>query len=85
MIFHEGRTPNYQGTITMGDPEDMMRVQEIRKMISDVNKFHRETGKDSRFYVKLQGRGPRLGNRRYNQSLPLQFARTADIYIYERR
>jgi hypothetical protein len=51
----------------------------VRTLIRLENKY---TG--SKKYVKLQGRGPRLGNRRYNQSLPLPLAKTADVYIYER-
>tara|TARA_B110000503_G_scaffold131338_1_gene205793 strand:- start:80 stop:280 length:201 start_codon:yes stop_codon:yes gene_type:complete len=36
-----------------------------------------------RQYVKLQGRGPRPSNR-YHQSLPLNMATSADVYIYSR-
>ena len=36
-------------------------------------------------YVKLQGRGPRAHNgRRYDQGLPLAYAVTADVYVYDR-
>ena len=48
----------------------------LRTLVSAENK-HLGTKK----YVKLQGRGPRLG--KYNQSLPLPLALTADVYVYE--
>ena len=35
-------------------------------------------------YIKLQGRGHRMGVRRYNDSLPLKFSDTADVYMYAR-
>jgi hypothetical protein len=49
----------------------------VRILVSFSNKY-----KGTKKYVKLQGRGPRLG--KYNQSLPLPLAKTADVYIYER-
>jgi hypothetical protein len=49
----------------------------VRILVSISNKY-----KGTKKYVKLQGRGPRLG--KYNQSLPLPLAKTADVYIYER-
>jgi hypothetical protein len=52
-------------------------LKALRKLVSAENK-HLGTTK----YVKLQGRGPRLG--KYNQSLPLPLANTADVYVYER-
>ena len=52
----------------------------VRMLVRLENKY-----KGTKKYVKLQGRGPRLGNRRYNQSLPLPLAVYADAYIYERR
>jgi hypothetical protein len=49
----------------------------VRMLVKFSNKY-----KGTKKYVKLQGRGPRLG--KYNQSLPLPLALTADVYIYER-
>lgn len=49
----------------------------IRMLVNFSNKY-----KGTKKYVKLQGRGPRLG--KYNQSLPLTLAKTADVYIYNR-
>ena len=51
----------------------------VRMLVRLENKY-----KGTKKYVKLQGRGPRLGNPRYNQSLPLPLAIYADAYIYER-
>ena len=51
----------------------------VRMLVRLENKY-----KGTKKYVKLQGRGPRLGNARYNQSLPLPLAVYADAYIYER-
>lgn len=45
-----------------------------------------------RYYVKCQGRGPRVKHalaqgshrRRYDQSLPLSLAEKMDVYVYQR-
>jgi hypothetical protein len=74
------RTSNYVMTVELENGkanDDLLTL--VRTLIRLENKY---TG--SKKYVKLQGRGPRLGNRRYNQSLPLPLAKTADVYIYER-
>jgi hypothetical protein len=74
------RTTNYVMTVDLENGkanDDLLTL--VRTLIRLENKY---TG--SKKYVKLQGRGPRLGNRRYNQSLPLPLAKTADVYIYER-
>lgn len=84
MIFHKGRTKRYLGTIRLDDQKDLAYVASLRSNVKEVNDFYSEKGSKSRFYIKLQGRGPRLGNLRYNQSLPLSFAETADVYMYER-
>ena len=74
------RTSNYVMTVNLVDGKsDNAHLNLVRTLIRLENKY---TG--SKKYVKLQGRGPRLGNRRYNQSLPLTLARRADVYIYER-
>lgn len=82
MIIKENRTASYIGTVDLSDQNDMSLVKGIRKLVKEANQ-NRSFGPKS-MYVKLQGRGPRLGKRRYNQSLPLQFAKTADVYIYGR-
>lgn len=82
MIIKENRTASYIGTVDLADQEDMSLVKGIRKLVKEANQ-NRSFGPKS-MYVKLQGRGPRLGKRRYNQSLPLRFAKTADVYIYGR-
>lgn len=74
------RTDAYVMTVKLVNGKcDDERLQLLRTLVRIANK---NTG--SKKYVKLQGRGPRLGNRRYNQSLPLPLAERADVYIYER-
>jgi hypothetical protein len=60
--------------------EGVDKVKALRELVKLSNKTFGETK-----YVKLQGRGHRLGNRRYNQSLPLKYAERADVYVYIRR
>lgn len=78
------RTEKYRYTVDMknGKPvgSDFVTVTALRKYISYLN---RENG--TKLYVKLQGRGARKVNgRKYFQSLPLEFATHADVYVYER-
>lgn len=78
------RTELYHFTVKMyeGKPVggDALRVKHLREAISQLNKYHTQ-----KLYVKLQGRGPRRGVRSYCQSLPLGYAKSADVYVYERR
>ncbi len=74
------RTTAYVMTVDLVNGKADNEVLNLVKML--VRLANKNTG--SKKYVKLQGRGPRLGNRRYNQSLPLPLAKTADVYIYER-
>jgi len=71
------RTDRYRFTVSMQDGkpvgEDAKRVEALRKTV-------RGTGQ----YVKLQGRGHRHGVYRFNQSLPLMLAKSADVYVYDR-
>jgi len=78
------RTQNYRYTVKMKDGKpvgcDLSMVTALRQFVSFLNKSN-----GSKLYVKLQGRGPRKVNgRKYFQSLPLKFAETADVYVYER-
>ena len=74
------RTSNYVMTVELENGKANDEVLNLVKML--VRLENEYTG--SKKYVRLQGRGPRLGNRRYNQSLPLPRAKTADVYVYER-
>jgi len=78
------RTSAYKFTVQMKDGQpvgkDADLVRGLRLVVKMGNLAYGTTN-----YVKLQGRGHRMGNRRYNQSLPLQYAETADVYVYERR
>lgn len=75
------RTSNYVMTVDLvnGKSDDPL-LSLVRTLVHLENKY---TG--SRKYVKLQGRGPRLGIRRYNDSIPLPLAQRADVYVYERK
>lgn len=74
------RTDAYVMTVKLTNGKcDDERLQLLRTLVRLANK---NTG--SKKYVKLQGRGPRLGIRRYNQALPLKLAERADVYVYER-
>lgn len=77
------RTTAYRFTVQMKDGQpvgpDAEAVKDLREFISFKNKTS-----DIKRYVKLQGRGHRRGVYRYNQSLPLQYASYADVYVYNR-
>lgn len=75
------RTTNYVMTVDLenGKSNDEL-LNLVRMLVRLENKY-----KGTKKYVKLHGRGPRLGNPRYNQSLPLPLAIAADVYIYEQR
>jgi hypothetical protein len=79
----KNRTDAYRFTVQMenGKPiaEQNHLVQALRAVIAA-----EDTWNGTKRYVKLQGRGPRFGNRRYNQSLPLGLSVSADVYVYQR-
>jgi hypothetical protein len=82
------RTKHYKFTVNMenGSPVGDT-VETLRKQISEANK----TSVKKR-YIKLQARGPRavhslrdFGNSwRYDMFLPMKYAVTADVYVYNR-
>jgi hypothetical protein len=81
----KSRTNAYRFTINLRDgkpatPEEQKALEDFRATVSACNKIS-----DRQMYVKLQGRGPRRGVRRYNQSLPLPLSERADVYVYDRR
>jgi hypothetical protein len=82
MVIKQNRSTSYIGTVDFSDPDDMNLIRMLRKMVREANRM-KSYGPKS-MYVKLQGRGPRLGVSRYNQSLPLSFAKMADVYLYGR-
>lgn len=80
------RTSSYRFTVRLSNngqvhADDKPLVDALR---SAVKKYNRETGGNP-LYVKMQGRGHRYGIRKWNQSLPLGMAVSADVYVYERR
>lgn len=83
MMIKENRTDSYLGTVDLSDAKDMLMVKNVRKIVTDANVQLRASGKPA-LYVKLQGRGHRMGNRRYHNSLPLKYATSADVYVYTR-
>lgn len=78
------RTDAYYFTVEMKDGKPVgqgdIELRALRAYIKLSNKMFGDTR-----YVKLQGRGHRMGNRWYNQSLPLKYAERADVYVYTRR
>ena len=86
MIINENRkSDSYLGTFNLSDINDMKMVMGIRRMVKDANEHLRDSDSNTKsLYVKLHGRGHRMGIRRYNQSLPLEFSKTADAYVYLR-
>ena len=84
MLIKENRSNTYIGTVDLKDERDMKMVKNVRRMVKEANAHMRDSDNGKQLYVKLQGRGHRMGKRRYNQSLPLKFSETADVYIYER-
>lgn len=81
------KSKNYVTTIDFLCAGDIFELEKIRKTVSIINK-----GNNKKYYVKLQGRGPRKVNaladgrysRGYDASLPLRHADRADVYVYER-
>ena len=84
MIINENRTENYIGTVNLLDEFDQKWIKTIRGVVKETNAHMKATGSEKRNYVKLQGRGHRRGEKRYNQSLPLSYATVADVYVYPR-
>jgi len=84
MIINENRTDSYIATVNLKDPGDQEWIKAIRKAVREANAYYKERGQTTRKYVKLQGRGHRMGVYRYHQSLPLKFSETADVYVYNR-
>lgn len=82
----KARSTAYIGTIKIVDSSeaDTYFIDLTRKLIKEANQFYTESDNRRRLYVKLCGRGPRMGIKKYNQNLPLQYAKTADVYIYDR-
>jgi hypothetical protein len=63
-------------------PADQAAVDGLRTVVKLANTAFGDF--ERKKYVKLHGRGYRMGVRRYNQSLPLKYATTADVYVYNR-
>ena len=70
------RSDAYQFTTT--DRKDP-KIKALREAIKASN-----LGSTTKQYVKLQGRGHRYGIPRWHQSLPLGYATSFDVYIYNR-
>lgn len=85
MMYKENRTSAYRFTVDMkgGKPAnqaDLQALTSLREYYEIENAIFGTT-----YYVKLQGRGPRKVNgKKYFQSLPLKYATSADVYVYER-
>ena len=68
------------------------RKEKVQRYRWDNGYDLQEPTKLPRYYVKCQGRGPRVKHalaqgsyrRRYDQSLPLSLAERMDVYVYQR-
>ena len=78
------RTNTYLGTFDCKSASDMLELAGLRRTVKKLNKDLRSSGYTEQYYVKAQGRGPRLGNPKYICSLPLPLALTCDAYMYKR-
>lgn len=94
----EDRTDAYIGTFYYEDAADMLQLQEVRKMVSNLNKSLKEDGYRYRFKVSLRGR---LGKNNPNaekyrlaghypafnryQMIKLADATRVDAYIHKER
>ena len=80
------RTTAYHFTVRLSDGGQVHAdyKDQVDALRAAVKEHNRETD-GYPLYVKLQGRGHRYGVRRWNQSLPLSMATSADVYVYERR
>ena len=88
-------------------PSTMLELQTIRNTVKSMNAMLRRSGtkpssmhgeimhrtqRPVQFYVKCQGRGPRVKHalaqgsfrRRFDQCLPLGLAERMDVYVYQR-
>jgi hypothetical protein len=75
------RTNAYVMTVELVNGKANDEVLNLVKMLVRLENKYKGTKK----YVKLQGRGPRKVNgKKYFQSLPLQYATSADVYVYQR-
>ena len=86
---------SFIGTFYYDDPSDMHQLDNVRKMVSNMNKDLKSANKDYQFYVKCQGR---LGKNNPNAwkykrggtygpsagSVRLSDATRVDAYIYRR-
>lgn len=79
------RTDNYFATIQLMDGKpatesDKLLMEHLRSTVKKMNRLEK-----TKHYVKLHGRGHRYGNQSWAQELPLKYATSADVYIYERK
>lgn len=90
-------------TADYNDAGGMLTIEMLRDSIKAVNELAAQQDRWAeyrqevvtpapRYYVKLQGRGPRTRTalsvgrsaRAFDQSLPLKFAERVDVYVYKR-
>jgi hypothetical protein len=75
---------SYIATYDVTNPDDIAAIDMLRETVSTLNRWLRNDGLKNQFYVKLRGRGPRLGVQKYRQELPLKYAKTVDLYVYRK-
>ena len=75
---------SYIATYDLASEEDQQFIEVIRSTVKTLNKWLRESETGVQYYVHVRGRGYRQNNRKFNQDLPLKYAKTADVYIKQR-
>ena len=86
------RSENYIMTADPKCASTMLELQTIRNTVKSMNAMLRSGTSSMQFYVKCQGRGPRVKHalaqgsfrRRFDQCLPLGLAERMDVYVYQR-
>lgn len=75
---------SYIATYDLSSEDDKQSIEVVRRTVKTMNKWLKESGMDIQYYVHVRGRGHRCNNRKFNQDLPLKFAKTADVYVKQR-
>ena len=81
------QSEEYVMTITdRNDP----KLKDLRESVKFNNAWFRKSNKEAnadiypQHYVKLHARGHRYGNKKWYQTLPLDYGTSFDVYVYER-
>lgn len=85
----EKRTNAYIGTFHIEDASDMLQLQEVHKMVRNMNRMLKEDHYPYRFRVTLRGRlgknNPNARKYRYCKDVALEHAIRIDAYIHRKK